>query len=292
MPDIGLPDWEVVHAYQDERVNAGLKTILLLRRTTSTGEPFAVSKTFSEALNDDNNEANMLNQIPPHPNIIKLYSTHDDLPCAGNTSLILEFCAGKDLLALKRHASKAGKHLPEEFLWHVLYQILLALKHLNQCHIVHSDLHLGNIFLRPVGDLYPDVVLADFEYSEELGKDDSERRDMERLGNCIYSIVEDDTAPYGQELRDFVEVMCGVHAGKHLPPRLCSELEHDLIPLAKKMAYGDNQTATNAMPTWMLAYFNELKSVAETAKSQTSGSAKADDSSELEPIPHPDEEID
>lgn len=268
---LGLPDWEVLHVYQEDNEFTIESTILLLRRTVSIGEPFAVGKIITlERLRGRVNEATVLAKIPPHPNIIKLYSAHMDVPCIGQVSFVLEYCAGEDLLSLSNHAWYIRRRIPEVFLWHVLCQALTALEHLARVHISHNDIHTGNLLLRPVeGDGYPDVVLTDFELSGyQLPHVWSSRNDFHRLGHFLKidilreqaDEITDNTAPYSQELRNFVNAL----SDGQTP--LPAGLEHDLIPLAKKMAYVHNRT-THRMPEWMIAHFVMVKSKAITRQS-------------------------
>lgn len=268
---LGLSDWEVLHVYQEDNELTIESTILLLRRTVSIGEPFAVGKIITlERLRGRVNEATALAKIPPHPNIIKLYSAHMDVPYIGQVSFVLEFCAGEDLLSLSNHAWYIRRRIPEVFLWHVLCQALAALEHLARCHISHNDIHTGNLLLRPVeGDGYPDVVLADFELSGyQLPHGWNSRNDFHRLGHFLKidilkeeaDEIADDTAPYSQELRNFVNALS--NGQTPLP----AELKHDLIPIAKKMACVHSKT-THRMPEWMIAHFIKVKSKAVTRHS-------------------------
>lgn len=270
IPDIDLPDWEVLHVYQVEEKGEGKCTILLLRRTASTGEPFAVCKimtlsNYQRSADKIQNEADALAKIPPHPNIIKLHSTHADVPCAGKESLILEFCAGEDLESLSQHAKAIQRRIPEVFLWHVLRQALGALEHLARSQISHQDIHSGNILLRPAAaeaTAYPDVVLADFEYSDHTAPDDAwaQRLDIAKLGLTMRfeilhdtdSIADGSAPPYSPALRAFVETLSGGCATWLAP--VSAELRTDLIPLAAQMAAEPPQ-----MPPWMAAYFVERR---------------------------------
>ncbi|MCJ1465258.1 Myosin-IIIb [Pseudocyphellaria aurata] len=267
--DIGLPGWEILHVYQDEKANVDFgNTILLLHRIAFTEESFAVCKIITPPESDDRgmNEATVLTVIPPHPNIIKLYSSNTDVPSQGNVSLLLEFCAGEDLHALSKHACLIGKRIPEVFLWHALYQTLVALEHMDRYHISHYDLHIGNLFLRPVGgNGYPDVVLADFEYADyQLER--NQRVDFSKLGRCMKFFfldaadgIVDGTEPYSQELREFIEALdYDLRKSTALPT---PEQERERIPFSKKMAYGDNETS-HEMPVWMMNYFAKVKSKA------------------------------
>ncbi|MCJ1465255.1 hypothetical protein MMC07_003871 [Pseudocyphellaria aurata] len=260
VPGFRLPGWEVIHVYQKENKNDWhyKSMVLLLRRTVSAEEPFAVCKIVTHAPNMACHDADIMAMIPPHPNIIMLYSSHAAVPHPGKTSLIFEYCADEDLLAFAR---SARERIPESFFWHVLHQSFLALIHLDRYQIHHGDLHVGNLFLRPVeGDTYPDVVFADFEYAEYQAQLKSyEWTDLQRLGNSMQGtvVIIDETLeglPYSQELTDFVRLL---FRDKTQVQRL-----PDLVEIAKKMAYGDNNAASPRMPAWMIAYFAELKSKA------------------------------
>lgn len=254
--DIHIPDWEVIHIYQD----IGGSTIVLLRRATSVEECLAVGKIITlSRFRNNMNEATVLARIPPHSGIIKLYSTHVDIPRPGQMSLILEFCAGEDLFSFLTYARSVRRRIPEGFLWHVLCQALVAIEHLDRNDISHNDLHLGNLLLRPVGgDAYPDVVLADFEFSDKRDG----QHDFQTLGTFMNidifndaDEIADGSALYSQELRNFVKVLSGNSDGLRCLP---AEMDRDLIPLARKFAYGDNKT-TPRMPVWMVAYFVERR---------------------------------
>lgn len=269
IPDIGRSNWKVLHTYQRPKGTPMKSTVLLLRSTVSTGDHFAVGKIITPPCvegTDDIfvNEASTLEIIPPHPGIIKLYSTHIDMPRPGQVSLILEFCRGGDLASFSDYARSSQRRIPEAFVWHVVYQTLVALEYLYQFDILHGDLHSGNLFLRPVeGDLYPDIVLADFEHAEYHPDGLNERDDVQELGDSIHNDflkdsdeIEDGTTPFSQELRSFMEMLSSDRAS--WPTPLLVEMAHDMIPQAKKMCYGDNKTIPR-MPDWMIAYFDKLK---------------------------------
>lgn len=264
IPDINLPGWEVLHVYQKHHECNG-STILLLRRTVAIEEPYSVAKIMTLSRNRGKvDEGTTLTKIPPHPNIIKLHSTHVDVPLPGQVTLFLEFCAGGDFRSFSKHAWSVQKYIPEVFLWRVLYQTLAALQHLDRLNMSHNDLHLGNLFLRTVeGDVYPDVVLGDFEFSDHrLANDWRGQYDFQRFGKFMRiqilrkaDEIAGGTAPYSKELKDFVLVLSGGITGLTV---LRARMDRDMIPLAKKMAYRDNRI-TPRMPEWMITYFAELK---------------------------------
>ena len=80
----------------------------------------------------------------------------------------MEYCEGGDISTLIKTSRKEKKYLPEDLIWSILAQILLAL---NACHtrkegkILHRDLKPGNIFL----DGQYNVKLGDFGLSRVMG---------------------------------------------------------------------------------------------------------------------------
>lgn len=253
IPGVSFPGWEVLHIYQHIE---SLNTILLLRRTGSTGEPFAIGKilTFSSKYDRSagqiQHEGDALATISPHPGIIQLYSTHVNTP--GQHSLVLEYCAGGDLRSFCEHAWMIQMQIPESFFWHTFHQVLVALEHLDRHGICHGDVHSGNLFLRPAvdGDAYPDIVLADFEFAAwKLG--DERSAEIVMLGTTLlYEIVRDaGHSGYSESLRNFANT---VEAG-------CADLTHELIPRARTMA---DAYTHHQMPAWMTAYFAKLGSKA------------------------------
>lgn len=258
IPDGSFPGWEVLHIYQHGECE---NTILLLRRTGSTGEPLAVGKIlrfsnrYQRSADEIQNEADALANIPPHPGVIQLYSTH--VNADGQQSLLLEFCAGEDLKSFLHHARTIRMRMPESFFWHVFHQVLGALEHLDRHQMWHGDLNSGNLFLRPAavdGDAYPDVVLADFEYAAwKLGDQrsgDKRSGDSVMLGKTLLNEIFSDTdhSRYSQSLRNFVDTVQAGCAG--------AELADELIPLARTMADADG--TRHRIPAWMTAYFATL----------------------------------
>lgn len=101
-----------------------------------------------------------------------------------NTEIYFEYYAGGDLEKLLRAFEQHKAPVPENFIWHVLYQLsdaLMLLHHgynLSGCDtpapgwqpLVHSDIKPANILIRlpPPGSdqgAYPDMVLGDFGHT-------------------------------------------------------------------------------------------------------------------------------
>ncbi|MCJ1461960.1 Myosin-IIIb [Pseudocyphellaria aurata] len=272
-PNIGLPGWELIHIYQDSE-QKGFNTVLLLRRAGL----FAVDKIvpypnpIPRYHGDDGliSDADILPKMPPHPNIIKLYSSHRDVPGPGKMSLIFEFCAGGDFGQLFDHARHVGARIPETFFWHVLHQAWAAVEHMHRCGIIHNDLHMRNLFLRPaVGgagaegeETYPDVVLGDFETAYHQLSPDESNDDFRAVALEINYVVQtiakqtaDSAHPYSSLLMEFYRLFLGED---DRPKRVPFDREHELVQFSKTMAYGDNGGVPHRMPPWMTEYFCQL----------------------------------
>ncbi|MCJ1465003.1 hypothetical protein MMC07_003618 [Pseudocyphellaria aurata] len=272
-PIIGLPGWELVHIYQylEERFS---NTILLLRRAESTGETLVVDKIVPYPkpdpwYNDDGfvNDADILSKMPPHPNIIKLYSSHLNVPGPDKMSLIFEFCAGGDFGQLFDHALQVRERIPETFFWHVLHQTWAAVEHMHSHGISHNDLHIRNLFLRPVvggagaedEEPYPDVVLGDFETACHHSLPDESSGDFRLVASQIEHVIQtiakqivDPSQPYSSQLMELYEPFL---SQVDWPKRVTFEQEHELVQFSKKMAYGDSGGVPHRMPPWMTEYF-------------------------------------
>lgn len=276
--DIGLPGWEVIHIFQDA-ASKGVNTVLLLRGAKSTGETLAVDKIVPfpspilyRAEEDELiNDATILAEMPPHPNIIKLYSSHLDVPAPGLMSFIFEFCAGGDFRDLSAHALQSGVRIPEPFFWHVLHQTWAALEYMHRYGISHNDVHIGNLFLRPVivggagaegEQAYPDVVLGDFEAADLHLPPDEPSDDFRTVASEIDFLIHrmanrivDPSHPYSAQLMELYKSLF-VDGGKPKPVNV--EREHELVMFSKTMAYGDSNGMSHRMPPWMTEYFCHL----------------------------------
>ncbi|MCJ1469369.1 hypothetical protein MMC07_008002 [Pseudocyphellaria aurata] len=252
----GLSDWEVIDIYQVAKEEFSANTVLFVRHTNSVRQFFAVDKIvpYPCDLGEGKcwiNDAIILPKIPLHPNIIKVYSSHVDVPRPGEMSIIFEFCAGGDLYALSYYAKMINEPIPEAFLWHILHQVWAALEHLHRHDISHNDVNMGNLLFRPVGgEAYPDVVLADFEFAQRLLPDDK-WNDFRVLA---WSIQYDITGlhPYSPALTELLKSL------EDLSKPLTSEKKQELVRLSKKMACGDSNSISRRMPRWMSEYFANL----------------------------------
>ena len=287
LTNVRLPGWEAIHEFQISSAIDADKRVVLLRRAASAEEPLlAVGKiatTYADSSTNpkrDDETDGLTNKVPPGRNIIRVLSVHDDVPRLGQTTMVLEHCDGEDLLSLSRHACLTRTRIPEAFIWHVLYHVLLVLHRLDECSTCHGDLHLGNVLLRGTGDQrsYPDVVVADFGMAgttEGRGSAGAMGAyDFAKFGRCLKELLldaidqnADDDARYSKELGDFVLRISGDLAGGSAPTG--EELEDELGPFAWDKARAV-RNGNLRMPEWMVSYFDGLK-----RKIRTRGRAEA-----------------
>jgi NIMA (never in mitosis gene a)-related kinase len=117
------------------------------------------------------NEVNILRELK-HENIVRY---HDKILDKKNATLyiVMEYCAGGDLAQVINRCKAEGKHIPEDELWTIFMQIVLALF---ECHrrkdkqmILHRDLKPSNIFL----DDKRHPKLGDFGFAKVLNSSSS-----------------------------------------------------------------------------------------------------------------------
>lgn len=104
-----------------------------------------------------------------HPNIVKYQDRIIDREQA-KIYIVMEYCEGGDIATMIKNSKRKKSYIPEEIIWSILSQMLLAL---SACHnrkegkILHRDLKPGNIFL----DGNKNVKLGDFGLSRMMNTD-------------------------------------------------------------------------------------------------------------------------
>jgi serine/threonine protein kinase len=103
-------------------------------------------------------EMQIMSVIPPHPHVVKLI---DSFNLGSKFYIVVEYCDKGDLSDYLRRTSAPPLvlEIPELKIWKFIIQTLLALDHIHDQQIVHSDLKPSNIFLSGK-DM--NVKLADF----------------------------------------------------------------------------------------------------------------------------------
>jgi NIMA (never in mitosis gene a)-related kinase 2 len=113
-------------------------------------------------------EVNILRELK-HPNIVRY---HDRIIDKKNTKIyiIMEYWEGGDISELIKKWVTSREHIPEDQIWKIFTQIVLAL---HECHgrkegkILHRDIKPGNLFL----DVKNNVKLGDFGLARLMGKE-------------------------------------------------------------------------------------------------------------------------
>lgn len=88
-------------------------------------------------------EVNILRNLR-HPNIVRYYERFIDKE-NGLIFIIMEFCEGGDLATIIQRCRSEGRLIPEEIVWSILSQLVLALHEChfnqqNQIAILHRDI--------------------------------------------------------------------------------------------------------------------------------------------------------
>ncbi|KAF0984085.1 hypothetical protein FDP41_008000 [Naegleria fowleri] len=128
----------------------------------STGVSLAAKIIPKATLMKERNKDKLLSEIKIHKKMSHKYVVGFEkfFEDAHNAYIILEMCHCKSLLEMmdkKRRLSEAEAQ-------YIFFQILMAVKYMHSCRVIHRDLKLGNIFL----DKYMRVKIGDFGLATEV----------------------------------------------------------------------------------------------------------------------------
>lgn len=125
-----------------------------------------------------------------HPFIVRYLDSYIE---GQNLHIVMNFCDGGDLSDLIRKQEESGTPFPEAQILKWLSQLLMAVKHIHQNHIIHRDIKSQNIFIEKSGR----VRLADFGISKAMESTLAQAKTF--IGTPYYLSPElCEGSPYGQ----------------------------------------------------------------------------------------------
>ena len=141
----------IVYRYNDGKINCACKK--LTRSIINMEREIEIMKTYS-----------------PHKNLPIYYDSFINYDKTLNTSLryhyiFMEYCEGKELFDMIKH------NFDYKLATSIIYQLLLAVKHLQKYNIIHSDIKLENIII----DSKNQIKLIDFGLSRKIEKGNAVR---------------------------------------------------------------------------------------------------------------------
>lgn len=154
----------------------------LLIRTRDTRKLNAVTKLYGDP-DQARRELQILELIGSNPNVIDLLEFFEGKPDPRGITVVLEYCAGGDLMHFKERALAAQTAVTEDFIWVAGVSIVSALaflhsgyhmdrltpKHLYERNysIVHGDLKPENVLLVRDSE-HSAMKICDFGFRNEL----------------------------------------------------------------------------------------------------------------------------
>lgn len=188
-----MPDTKISEKYEAlEVIGRGSFGIVRKVRRKHTNEVFVRKEIEYQSMNNHErnqliSELRILREFN-HPNIVKYYG-HDHKIGEKTIDIYMEYCDGGDLAHLISNFKKSQETVPEEFIWQVLVQTLMAL---HRCHygidagkvslfaeeqedseplidsetvVIHRDIKPDNIFLLNNGN---SIKIGDFGLAKML----------------------------------------------------------------------------------------------------------------------------
>ncbi|KAL9810783.1 putative serine/threonine-protein kinase RUNKEL ULK-ULK4 family [Arabidopsis thaliana] len=142
------------HIY--EAIGHGKCSTVYKGRKKKTIEYFACKSVDKSRKNKVLQEVRILHSLN-HPNVLKFYAWYET---SAHMWLVLEYCVGGDLRTLLQQDCK----LPEESIYGLAYDLVIALQYLHSKGIIYCDLKPSNILLDENGH----IKLCDFGLSRKL----------------------------------------------------------------------------------------------------------------------------
>ena len=134
-----------------KEIYKGTLSNVYLATRIKDGQYFAIKKIFKSLLDDKdyrkylNNEIYILNHIKS-AYTIKFYHIISD---SNFIYLVFEYCNGENLeKCLKEYIEKNGKAFPQEYVQHIMRQIISGFVYLHSCNIIHRDIKLSNMLVQ------------------------------------------------------------------------------------------------------------------------------------------------
>ncbi|TNV84563.1 hypothetical protein FGO68_gene913 [Halteria grandinella] len=127
--------------------------VFRVRRKTDNIE-YALKKVKLGKLNEKEKE-NALNEVRilasiEHPNIVGYKEAFFE-ESTQTLCIVMEFADGGDLQTKINQMKKEGKHIKEQEIWSIFYQMVVGLQTLHNLKIVHRDIKCANVFLTKQG---------------------------------------------------------------------------------------------------------------------------------------------
>ena len=133
-----------------ELYKGSLSNIYLATRIKD-GKNFAIKRIYKSLINDKtyrkyvNNEIYILNHI----NSIYTIKLHQVISDSNFIYLVFDYCNGEDLnKCLQRYIEIYGSAFPQEYVQHIMRQIISGFVYLHSCDIIHRDIKLSNMLVQ------------------------------------------------------------------------------------------------------------------------------------------------
>ncbi|XP_046405215.1 membrane-associated tyrosine- and threonine-specific cdc2-inhibitory kinase isoform X2 [Ischnura elegans] len=222
-------------------IGHGCFGVVFKANSLEDGKLYAIKKSrdrFRNALDKKRKlvEVELLEKLPKHPNCIQMHRAWEE---NGFLFLQLELCE----ISLAKY-TLSHHRIPEEMIWNILTDMVLALKHLHDRNIMHLDIKLDNILISSNGSFklsdfgisldcsqkLRDIIDGDAKYiaPEVLTESFSKAADIFSLGISIYEVSYDVNLP-----------QCGVQWQRlrkgQIPQLRVNSISKDLFELIKWM---------------------------------------------------------